>query len=157
MDVEMVPVLVPVVGNENGSEEGSGEDEYSESGEEESEEESESGSGSYTEEEDGESDGEEDEEEPVLKYKRFAKEVVTSINDPGVSDIMPIHICCIAVHSKVNSWFHGAWEPVHDTMPTGFVIECCTDLMHFYKLSNHNPCTGRNSPLPRPPIHAAKG
>ena len=78
---------------------------------EESEEEdgsSESGSGtesgSTDGEEDGESEGEEEEkeeeEEPVLKYRRFAKEVVGSITTPGMDQIVQIR--CIAVHTKVR-------------------------------------------------------
>lgn len=86
----------------NESEEGSEEDE--EGGN--SQYESETGSGSGSSDEDGEeSDGDEDEEEdePVLKYKRFAKEVVVSINEvSSASTGMPIQICCMAVHSKVG-------------------------------------------------------
>ncbi len=92
----------------DGSDEGSGEEASSQSGEE-----SESGSGSSQSEEDGEEesggDGEEDEEEegePVLKYKRFAKEVVASICDSSVSG-GNVYICCIAVHSKVGARSHN--------------------------------------------------
>ena len=53
---------------------------------------SEDGSGSET-----DSDGE---EEPVLKYKRFAKDVVNSIHDGGSGE--KNIICCIAVHPKVR-------------------------------------------------------
>ncbi len=45
-----------------------------------------------------------DEEEPVLKYRRFAKEVVTSIQDgTGSGSGERNIICCIAVHPKVGS------------------------------------------------------
>ncbi len=42
---------------------------------------------------------EEEDDEPVLKYRRFAKEVVTSIceGSDGGRNI----ICCMAVHPKV--------------------------------------------------------
>lgn len=42
-----------------------------------------------------------DEEEPVLKYSRFAKEVVSAINEGSSGD--KNIICCIAVHPKVCS------------------------------------------------------
>lgn len=80
---------------DNGSSRGSSE--YSSSGsyeEESGEYSSEAGSGSSGEEEDHE------EEEPVLKYKRFAKEVVSSISEG--SDGEKNIICCIAVHPKVK-------------------------------------------------------
>ena len=86
-----------LTGSEEGTEDGEG---SSQSGSEES------GSGSGSSEEGEESGGEEeeeDEDEPVLKYKRFAKEVVSSINDPRASN-MPVHICCIAVHPKVRKY-----------------------------------------------------
>ena len=73
-------------GSESGStEEGSG----SENGsyEEGSEEESEEGASDH-------------EEEPVLKYRRFAKEVVNSIS--GASEEERNIICCISVHPKVS-------------------------------------------------------
>ena len=78
------------------------------SGEEEEEEEegdgesgSESGSGSSEGDEEDEDDEEsEEEDEPVLKYRRFAKEAVPSINE-GRPDL-PVHICCIAVHPRVS-------------------------------------------------------
>ena len=66
----------------------SGEEEYSEEDASSGGEESTSGS-------DGES--EEELEEPVLKYKRFAKNVVF-----GISEDQKNIICCIAVHPKVN-------------------------------------------------------
>lgn len=57
---------------------------------------SESYSGSEEEGETGESEeDDEEEDEPVLKYRRFAKEVVGSI---GTQE----HIRCIAVHAKVG-------------------------------------------------------
>ena len=45
-------------------------------------------------------ESEEEPEEPVLKYKRFAKDVVFGISEgpEGHKNI----ICCIAVHPKVN-------------------------------------------------------
>lgn len=60
-----------------------------------------------SEESSGSSSSEEEEEEPVLKYKRFAKEVVSSISESpdGVRNI----ICCIAVHPKASS------NPAHGT------------------------------------------
>ena len=76
---------------EEGSFEGSSYDEESGSGESDSQTDTES---------DEESDS--DEDEPVLKYRRFAKEVVTSIQggkDSGERNI----ICCIAVHPKVGA------------------------------------------------------
>lgn len=78
--------------SEEGSEEGEGGSQYgSESG---------SGSGSSEEEGEEESDGEEEEDEPVLKYKRFAKEVVASLS--GTDSL--VQICCISVHPKVSHW-----------------------------------------------------
>ena len=76
--------------------------------------EEESGSGSYEESESGSngteesSEGEEEkEDEPVLKYKRFAKDVVSSISESpsGGKNI----ICCIAVHPKVGSYHGGLY------------------------------------------------
>lgn len=63
---------------------------------------SEAGSGS-------EEDGDDEEPEPVLKYKRFAKEVVNSINEGSDGD--KNIICCIAVHAKVNMLVE-AWNAV---------------------------------------------
>ena len=85
-----------------GASEGSEEEE--EDGEEESSEyETESGSGSSgsSEEESGSDEDEaEDGDEPVLKYKRFAKDVVSTITESRV-DVL-VQICCIAVHAKVS-------------------------------------------------------
>ncbi len=76
---------------------------YDESSAEDSDDDgSNSGSGS-TDSDEGEEDGdssESDEDEPVLKYKRFAKEVVSS--GEGTLEGLKGHICCIAVHSKVR-------------------------------------------------------
>ena len=44
-------------------------------------------------------EGSEEEEEPVLKYKRFAKELVNSISGTGGDRNI---VCCIAVHPKVS-------------------------------------------------------
>ena len=78
----------------------------SEEGSEDDQDEEEGGSSQMEEEESetsrsGSSEESEDEaeEEPVLKYKRFAKEVVTSITDPTAK--ISAHICSIAVHPKV--------------------------------------------------------
>ncbi len=57
---------------------------------------SESDSSSY---EDGE-DSEDDTDEPVLKYSRFAKDVVNCLN-PAQGDTKNV-IECMAVHSKVS-------------------------------------------------------
>ena len=57
-----------------------------------------SGSGSSEEESGSETDSE-GEEEPVLKYRRFARDVVSSIHDGGGDKNI---ICCIAVHPKVG-------------------------------------------------------
>ncbi len=85
-------------GEESGeSESGSEEEESGDSGD------SEEGSGTGEEDE-----NEEEEDEPVLKYKRFAKEVVASISDPTLPDLAA-HICSIAVHSKVM-W--DQWAPI---------------------------------------------
>ena len=56
---------------------------------------------SSSEEESYSSSSDEDEEEPVLKYKRFAKEVVQSTcgGSEGAHDV----ITCITVHEKVKS------------------------------------------------------
>ena len=90
-------------------------DEDSEDSEEEdgsSESGSGSGSGSGTESgsSEGESEGdeEEEEEEPVLKYRRFAKEVVGSITMPGMDQA--VHIHCIAVHTRVRE--PSRWEEI---------------------------------------------
>ena len=62
--------------------------------------ESNSGSGSTdSADDDGDGSSDSDEDEPVLKYKRFAKEVVAS--NERVEGLK-VHICTIAVHSKVN-------------------------------------------------------
>ena len=56
----------------------------------------ESGSGSES-----DADSEEEEEfEPVLKYKRFARDVIASISQGQGGEESNV-ICCIAVHSKV--------------------------------------------------------
>lgn len=67
-----------------------------------SDESSETGSGySSSEEEEEENDGEE-EEEPILKYRRFAKEVVNSLSQSGAAEGEPKNvIICMAVHPKV--------------------------------------------------------
>lgn len=55
-----------------------------------------SGSGSES-----DADSEEEEEfEPVLKYKRFARDVIASISQGQGGEESNV-ICCIAVHSKV--------------------------------------------------------
>ena len=66
----------------------------------------ESGSGSYdedgscTDEEDG---SEEEEDEPVLKYRRFAKEVVDSLSQGSSHDSQTKNvIVCMAIHTKVS-------------------------------------------------------
>ena len=81
-------------------------DEHSEEGSYSSGYEDESGSESGSESASGTSssgEGSEEEEEPVLKYKRFAKEVVSSISE-GVDGGRNI-ICCIAVHPKVGCMY----------------------------------------------------
>ena len=56
-----------------------------------------SGSGSES-----EAESEEEEEfEPVLKYKRFARDVIASISQGQGGEESNV-ICCIAVHSKVR-------------------------------------------------------
>ena len=83
-------------GDEDTGSEGSGSGSGSfYTGEEGEEEEESSQSEETTSEED-----EEEEDEPVLKYKRFAKEAVMSISQgaEGEKNI----ICCIAVHPKVR-------------------------------------------------------
>ena len=45
-------------------------------------------------------DGSEEEIEPVLKYKRFARDVITSISQSHDGEKSNV-ICCIAAHSKV--------------------------------------------------------
>ena len=59
------------------------------------------GSTSHSSEESFSSSSDEDEDEPVLKYKRFAKEVVQSTcgGSEGTRDV----INCITVHPKVTS------------------------------------------------------
>lgn len=89
--------------NQTGSEEGTEDEEEGEGSSEYETGESVSGSGSSEEGEEESGGEEEDEDEPVLKYKRFAKEVVSSISDPRTSGIMPVHICCITVHPKVGN------------------------------------------------------
>ena len=76
---------------DNGSSPGSSLDSSSGSYEEES--------GEYSSEAESSDEEDREEEEPVLKYKRFAKEVVSSINEG--SDGEKNIICCIAVHPKV--------------------------------------------------------
>ncbi|XP_064401865.1 vacuolar protein sorting-associated protein 41 homolog [Halichondria panicea] len=72
-----------------------------EEGSEESSYEEESGSGESDSETGSGSEEDTDEEEPVLKYKRFAKEVVSSIHDgTGMGSGERNIICCIAVHPK---------------------------------------------------------
>ena len=80
--------------NEDVSESSDGSDE-----EEGGSDESNSGGSGSTDSADDDGDGssDSDEDEPVLKYKRFAKEVVSS-NERGIE----VHICTIAVHSKVK-------------------------------------------------------
>lgn len=53
------------------------------------------------------SSSDEDDEEPVLKYKRFAKEVVqlTCDGSEGARDV----INCITVHPKVTSTHHQSF------------------------------------------------
>lgn len=65
--------------------------------------EEEEGSSSGGEEEDYEEE-EEEEEEPLLKYGRFAKEVVNSLSQlPSTSEGEPKNvIVCMAVHPKVK-------------------------------------------------------
>lgn len=84
-------------GESGESEDGSGSGGASGSGESS---EGDSGSGS------GESESEEEEEEeeeiePVLKYKRFARDVVASISQSQGAEGSNV-ICCMAVHSKVG-------------------------------------------------------
>lgn len=76
--------------SENGS--GSGSSSY---------ESSESESGTETETE----DESEEEVEPVLKYKRFARDVVASISQGQGGEKSNV-ICCMAVHSKVSFGAH---------------------------------------------------
>ena len=70
-----------------------------EEGEEENQEE-ESSSGSEGDEED-ESEDEDEEEEPLLKYTRFAKDVVNDLNQGETGETKNV-IECMAVHSKVS-------------------------------------------------------
>ena len=86
--------LMPVQKND-GEVSGSSEEEDSEEDDEGSEEGSNSGS---SESEEGDSDcSDSEDDEPVLKYRRFAKDVVAS-NDGAVK------ICSIAVHAKVQMY-----------------------------------------------------
>ena len=55
----------------------------------------------------------EDEEEPVLKYKRFAGEVVSLISE-GLDGEKNI-ICCIAVHPKVTSFRKQVGGSMYET------------------------------------------
>lgn len=72
----------------------------SSSAEEYSEENASSGREEESSPESDEESEEEELEEPVLKYKRFAKDVVFDISEgPGSHKNI---ICCIAVHTKVN-------------------------------------------------------
>ena len=90
--------------NEEGSEKDNGEDEGT--GDHSQFEEGVSGTGSSSELSEGseeESDDDDDDDEPVLKYRRFAKEVIASISDP--TKVLNAHISCIAVHSKVCSHY----------------------------------------------------
>lgn len=76
-------------------------DEESGSGEGESGSESAaSGSSEGGEEDESEEEEEEDEDEPILKYKRFAKDAVTSIIQSRVD--VAVQIRAIAVHQKVS-------------------------------------------------------
>ena len=62
------------------------------------------GSSSNSKSGDSEADSEEEEEEetePVLKYKRFARDVVASISQGHGGEESNV-ICCMAVHSKVS-------------------------------------------------------
>ena len=95
--------------NSDGEEYTSGESGESEDGsgsgsENGSYESSEGGSGSGSEETETESE-EEEETEPVLKYKRFARDVVASISQSQGGEGSNV-ICCMAVHSKVC----GPWS-----------------------------------------------
>ena len=67
--------------------------------EEEENQEEESSSGSEGDEED-ESEYDEEEEEPLLKYTRFAKDVINDLNQ-GEGEAKNV-IECMAVHSKVS-------------------------------------------------------
>ena len=69
----------------------------SEGGLEEGSEESDSESGSS-----GSGEDDNGDDEPVLKYRRFAKEAVTSIGDQVMNELKPF-ICSITVHSKVST------------------------------------------------------
>ena len=77
-----------------------------ESGESNDRSDTENGSSSYGSTESGsgsesDADSEEEEEfEPVLKYKRFARDVIASISQGQGGEESNV-ICCIAVHSKV--------------------------------------------------------
>ena len=56
--------------------------------------------GSCTDEQDDRKDeeSEEEEDEPVLKYRRFAKEVVDSLCEAQSKNV----VVCMAIHKKVN-------------------------------------------------------
>ena len=62
--------------------------------------------GSYTGEEgdsEEESGSEDEEDEPVLKYRRFAKEVVDSLSQGNSQDAQAKNvIVCMAIHTKVS-------------------------------------------------------
>ena len=74
-------------------------------------------SGSY--EDDSYTDGEdysetegssEEDDEPVLKYRRFAKEVVDSLSQGNVQDTQTKNvIVCMAIHTKVGQKCAGLW------------------------------------------------
>ena len=103
-----------------------GEESEEASDEEEGSEESGSGSGSGSSEdeegEDGEEDESEEEDEPVLKYRRFAKEVVASIIESRVD--MQVHIHCVAVHHKVRgclAWALAAMGVTLDLLSLAFL------------------------------------
>ena len=91
--------------------------EYPEDGDEDEEEQSgnseegsygsDSASGSLESEDDDDDKDSNDDDEPVLKYKRFAKETfakeaVTSVGDQGMVGLK-VYISSIAVHSKVST------------------------------------------------------
>lgn len=79
------------------SEDDSGEEEEEEGSTEEG---SRSGSSTGSAEDGGEEESDGEDDEPVLKYKRFAKEVVSQAHGLSANDQM--HISCIAVHPKVR-------------------------------------------------------
>lgn len=92
--------------------------EQQETEESEEEESDEEGSSYSDDEEMGESESEEEdededegeEEEPVLKYKRFAKEVVNALHQSQDGESKNV-IQCMAVHAKVcvAEWHMVAW------------------------------------------------